>query len=259
MTGALVFVLGACIGSFLNVLADRLPAGRSIVHPPSHCEACGRRLTPLELIPILSYLLLRGRCRTCRAPIPRRVLLLELATAVAFWLLYLKYGVSLRLVILAFYFSLFLTIAVIDLEHKLILNRLVYPASPLALALCTFYPLGLAEGRAPLSSFLFSLLGGAICFLILLLPALIWREGMGWGDVKLAGLIGLALGFPGGLVALGLGIVAAGVPAIFLLALRIKGRHDSLPFGPFLAAGVLATLIWGQFIVDWYLRLFTWT
>lgn len=253
----IVFLIGASVGSFLNVIIDRLPAGRSIIRPPSHCDACGRRLKPFELIPILSYLILRGRCRYCGAKIPLRVLLVEGATGTSFLLLYLKYGLTLSWGILSFYFSLFLTIAVIDLERRMIPNKLIYPASPLALLLATFHPLGLAAGRTPLGNFLYSLLGGAVGFVILLLPALIWAEGMGWGDVKLSGLIGLALGFPGGAVALGLAILSGGILALLLLVLRIKGRKDAIPFGPFLSAGALIALIWGKFIVAWYLGLFT--
>lgn len=252
----IVFVIGACIGSFLNVIIDRLPAGRSIVNPPSHCEACGHRLSPLDLLPVLSYLILRGRCRYCQAPIPLRTFLVELVTGVAFFLLYLGYGLTIGWGILCFYFSLFLTIAMIDLEHRLIPNKLVYPACPLALLLASLHPLGLAAGRALPGSFLFSLLGGAVAFVILFLPALIWPEGMGWGDTKLAGLIGLALGFPGAVVALGLAILGGGILALMLLALKIKGRRDAIPFGPFLSAGALAALIWGKFIVSWYLGLF---
>lgn len=124
LLGLIAFSLGACVGSFLNVVADRLPEGGSLIRPPSHCPSCGHRLSPAELIPLLSYLWLRGRCHRCGARIPIRVLLVESATAAAFLLLYLKSGFTLQWGILAFYFSLFLTIAVIDVEHELILNKL---------------------------------------------------------------------------------------------------------------------------------------
>ncbi|RLC71904.1 MAG: prepilin peptidase, partial [Chloroflexi bacterium] len=229
LLGLIAFSLGACVGSFLNVVADRLPEGESIIRPPSHCPSCGHRLSPAELIPLLSYLWLRGRCHRCGARIPIRVLLVESATAAAFLLLYLKSGFTLQWGILAFYFSLFLTIAVIDVEHELILDKLVYPACPVAFALHSVYPMGI--GLSFPQSLFNSLLGGAVGFLVLLLPALIWREGMGWGDVKLAGLIGLATGFPGSLVALLLAILSGGVLAAILLLCGFKKRRDHLPFG----------------------------
>ncbi|HEX9796454.1 MAG TPA: prepilin peptidase, partial [Anaerolineales bacterium] len=129
-----LFVLGACVGSFLNVVADRLPAGESLLHPPSHCPACGRQLAKRELVPIVGWLALRGRCRTCTAPIPLRVPTVELTTALVFvaagWLI----SPWPRLVFTMGFASLLIAIAAIDLEHQVVPNRLVYPALALALA-----------------------------------------------------------------------------------------------------------------------------
>jgi len=115
--------------------------------------------------------------------------------------------------------------------------------------------LGLATDKAPLDAFLSALLGGGVSFIILLTPALIWSGGMGWGDIKLAGLIGLATGFPGSLVALGVAIIGGGLLAITLILLRRKNRRDVISFGPFLCAGALAALVWGKAIAGWYLGL----
>lgn len=127
-------LLGLVVGSFLNLCIDRLPRGESILWPGSHCEACGRRLGPLELVPVLSYLLLRGRCRHCGAAIAVRLPLVELVTGLLFALLWPAYGPGGRLLLASLYGAVLVIISGIDLEHQLILNRLVYPASAVALA-----------------------------------------------------------------------------------------------------------------------------
>jgi len=252
---AVAFILGAFIGRFLNILIDRFPDDKPI--PPTRADSATSRpgLKPQELIPILGHFLRQRYSHHTGARIPMRVLPLEVGTGIAFLLLYLKYGLTPEWGVMVFYFSLFLSIAVIDLEQGLIPNKLVYPACLLTLALASFYPLGLAAGKAPLDSFVSSLLGGVVAFVILLIPALIWAGRMGWGDVKLAGLIGLATAFPGSLIALALAILGGGIVAIVFVASKFKQRRESIPFGPFLSAGVMAALLWGKPIVDWYLGL----
>jgi len=187
-------ILGLAVGSFLNVCIDRLPRNESIVNPPSHCPVCQQKLTAKDLIPVFSYLRLRGRCRYCQAAIPRRLFWVELATAVIFALLYWHYGLSPALGIMAFYACLFTIIFVVDLEHGLILNKVVYPGMVVALLLA-LYPLPWLNEPMGMR-IAYTALGGAIGFGIFLLIALVSRGGMGWGDVKLAALIGLATGFP---------------------------------------------------------------
>lgn len=243
----LFFLLGAAIGSFLNVCIDRLPAGKSLVFPPSHCDACQHRLLPKDLIPVFSYLILRGRCRYCRAAITRRILWVEVLSGVLIVFLYWRYGLSFGFAINAFYCCLFIVLAVIDLEHRLILNKIVYPASAVALIIGVFLPHpGIVNG----------VIGGAIGFVLLLIPALICSRGMGWGDVKMAALIGLVTGFPLVFVSLIMAIVLGGLVAVFLLLLRIKRRKETIPFGPFLSLATVATLLWGSDILNWYLGLF---
>jgi len=236
-------LLGTAIGSFLNVCIDRLPAGKSLVYPPSHCDACQHRLSLKELVPVLSYLRLHGHCRYCQAPIPRRVFWVEVGTGLLFAFTYWHYGLSTEFAISAFYFCLFIVLGVIDLEHKLILNKIIYPAAAVVLIIDVFSPeIGIVNG----------VIGGAIGFGLLLIPALVSRGGMGWGDVKMAALIGLAIGFPLVFVALLMGIILGGLVAGLLLLRKIKKRKEPIPFGPFLSLATIATLLWGSDILNWY-------
>jgi len=252
----IVFLLGAVAGCFLNLAIDRLLAAMSLVNVDSYEETSQRGLMPWELLPVISYLFQQGRFRQDNVDIPFRALVVEIVTGSAFVFTYVKYGVTPQWGVLVFYFALFLTIAVIDMEHGLILDKLVYPACLVTSVLSSFYPLGLAEGRTLPGSFAYSLLGGAVAFVILLIPALIWVGRMGWGDVKFAGLVGIITGFPGGLVALAVAMLGGGLAAIYHF-FGLKERHASIPFGPFLSAGGLIALIWGQTITDWYLGFFS--
>ncbi|MGA9349657.1 MAG: prepilin peptidase [Anaerolineae bacterium] len=265
----LYVLLGLAISSFLNVCIDRLPERESIVSPPSHCPACGRRLAPFDLIPLLSYVLLRGRCRYCGAPIPRRVLLVESTTGLLFVLLWYRYGFSLRqdfgepfgsaqdrlsraaqgeplwLLLATLYTCFFIVIFFIDLEHHLVPNRVIYPAIVVALLAIPFDPGHSAKGL---------LLGGLIGFALLFLIAFVYPAGMGMGDVKLATFVGLVVGFPSVFVALFLSFVAGGLVGGGLLLTGLKGRKDPIPFAPFLVAGGMIAMLYGKEIMDWYLR-----
>ena len=246
-------ILGLVVGSFLNVCIDRLPQNKSIAYPPSHCEACEHKLAVKDLIPVFSYLRLRGRCRYCQASIPRKLLWVEVATAVIFALLYWHYGLSAELGVMAFYGCLFIIIFVIDLEHGLILNKVVYPGMVVALLLALYPWPWLTQSIGMRVAY--AALGGAIGFAIFLLIALVSRGGMGWGDVKLAALIGLAAGFPMVFVAIIMAAILGGIVAVALLIARKRGRREMIPFGPFLAVAAMVTLLWGNNILSWYLGL----
>jgi leader peptidase (prepilin peptidase)/N-methyltransferase len=258
----LIFILfGLVVGSFLNVVIDRLPAGKSLAYPPSHCPSCNKRLGVKDLVPVLSYSLLKGRCRYCGERIPVRVLLVEAVTGAAFGSLFAYFGLSPEMAIASFYFCLLLVIAVIDLEHQLILNRLVYPAAVIA-AVFTFMFHRLDFNVMPAKLNMFpnipqAAIGCAIGLVLFLLIAILSRGGMGLGDVKMAALMGIMLGFPSVLVAIFLAIIAGGIMAIVLLATRKKGRKQAIPFGPFLALGTMLALIWGNSIWGWYARGFS--
>jgi leader peptidase (prepilin peptidase)/N-methyltransferase len=249
------FLLGMSIASFLNVCIDRLPAHQSLVFPPSHCSACNRRLAAKDLIPIFSYLWLRGRCRYCGAAIPRRILWVELGTAVLFGLACWRFGVNIELAVALFYICILMVLMVIDWEKGLILNKIVLPAIGASIVISAAFSIFLPDveivpfiGRAAI--------GGGIGLVIFLLIVIVSRGGMGWGDVKLAALIGLATGFPLVFIALLIGVVMGGVVAALLLVFKIKKRKEAIPFGPFLAIAAIATLLWGNSILSWYQGLF---
>ena len=252
----LFFCIGAALGSFMNVVADRLPAGKSIVTPPSHCSDCQYKIPATDNIPICSYLWLRGKCRNCGTTIPMRLFWVELGTAVVFAFLYWHYGLGWELALVAFYCCLFIVLLLIDLEHRILPNKIVYPGIIIATVIAAS---GTAFGFEPgyIADTGFRLwivdaaIGGSIGFGLLFIIAILARGGMGWGDVKLAALIGLVTGFPLIFVALFLGIIAGGFTAAILLITKIKGRKDAIPFGPFLSLATMATLFWGTDLLNW--------
>jgi leader peptidase (prepilin peptidase)/N-methyltransferase len=235
-------LLGMAVGSFINAAADRIPARQSLLSPPSHCEACGRRLGPAELVPVLSYLILRGRCRNCGASIGVRTLFVEIATGLLFGLA--AYVVMpaeaaewLSLLLISYYLATLILVTIADLEHGLVPNRAVVPGIGAALLGATVagWPDGLYDALGGLIG------AGVIALIILLVPA-----GMGWGDAKLAGFIGLITGLPGILFALFIAFVSGGLVAAALMASGKRRRGDTIPLGPFLALGGAATLLCGE-------------
>jgi leader peptidase (prepilin peptidase) / N-methyltransferase len=232
--------VGAAIGSFLNVVADRLPKHRSLMVPPSCCPACGHALTPRELIPIVSYLAQRGRCRECGDRIGPRVVVVEAITAVLFALAAVRWtgpgwAAIGELVLVSFALSVLVLITITDLEHGLILDKVSIPAINLAVGVALYrgWPTMLHHGLG-------GILGaGLIAAIILLVPG-----GMGWGDAKLAGFIGLMTGLAGLPFALFISFVSGGLIAGVLLASGRVTRRDTMPLGPFLAVGGAVTLLY---------------
>lgn len=246
-------LLGLCMGSFVNVCIDRLPRRESIIKPPSHCSACNHKLGILDLVPLFSYLWLRGRCRYCRTPIPLRLPVVEGMTALLFTFLFWRFGLGLELGISLIYASLLIIIFVIDLENQLVLDKVTYPGMVLALAFSFFRP-----GPGVVSS----LEGGALGLVGMALPLIVYRfclcerrqDGMGMGDVKLGALVGLMIGYPLVVIALLVAVITGGLVAAILLISGAKKRSDSIPFAPFLATSAMVTLIWGPAIYQWYLQ-----
>ena len=250
----LIGLVGLAVGSFLNVCIDRLPRGQSIVAAPSHCEACGRPLAPVDLVPVFSFLWMRGRCRYCSARIPRRLLFVELATGVLFAFVAFRYGVTAQAGVLLAFVSVLALIFVVDLERSLILDKVIYPSIVVALLAVPWGPVG---HDATIQGAYFDalkgfLLSGGVLFAIYMFA----RGGFGAGDVKLGALLGIMMGFIPVIVALQISFVVGGVVAVALLALRLRRRRDYIPFGPFLAGAGMVSLFWGQAIFDWYQHLF---
>ncbi len=232
------FLAGAAVGSFVNLAADRLPAGGSLLRPPSGCPGCGRRLRPWELVPILSYFLLRGRCSSCGRPIGRRVWLVELAAAVLAWLVCLRLGFNPAGGAAFALCAALLLLAVVDQETGLLPDVVTWPL--LAAGLLW----GLVRGAALQAGLGGLLLGGLIWLTGFGYFRITGREGMGGGDPKLAGAIGAWLLAEAGLFAL---TGAAALGAIHGLALTLAGRagmRTALPFGPFLSLGATLALLW---------------
>src|SRR5919202_2572833 len=245
MAEALVaFFPGLALGSFLNVVAARVPLRRSIVRPASACMSCGARVAARDNIPVVSYLLLRGRCRACGARIPLRYPAVELATALLFVGCALRFGLSRDAVVAAFVCTVLVAISATDLEHRIVPNRIVVPGAVAVLAAQTaLHPSPeWAIGAVGASGFL-------------LLAALAYPAGMGMGDVKLALLMGAALGRTVPLAPL-VGMVAALVPSAVLFARHGQAaRKMGLPLAPFLALGSVVALFAGGPLLDAYLSL----
>jgi leader peptidase (prepilin peptidase)/N-methyltransferase len=232
------------LGSFLNVVAARLPEGRSLVSPPSSCLACGTQIARRDNVPVLSYLLLRGRCRGCGTRIGLRYPLVELGTALLVAACFLAFGFSGEAFLAAFFVAVLVALSAIDVERRILPDKIVLPSAAAVLAA----HVALEPGRAP--EWVLSALGAA---LFLFVAVLVHPKGMGMGDVKMSLLLGAMLGRTVG-VALMIGMVAALVPAVWLLARHgAKARKMGIPFGPFLALGAVAALFWGEALLDAYL------
>jgi len=242
-------LFGLLIGSFLNVVAWRLPRGESLVKPRSKCPGCDTQLKAYDNIPLFSWLLLRGRCRGCGESISARYPVVEAVTAALYVLVVaLKWGDVLQTVLGLVLVTFLVPIAVIDLDLKIIPNKLTAPAAVLAVALgAVLEPSYLPEQLA----------AGAGALIFFLLPTLIHQKGMGMGDVKLVAVLGLYLGravVPGIFIALILGVVVGA--AVIAMKGMSEGRRTKIPFGPFLAVGALIAFFVGDSIVDSYVDSF---
>jgi leader peptidase (prepilin peptidase)/N-methyltransferase len=248
---AIIFLLGLAVGSFLNVCIHRLPAGESVVGPRSHCRACGGVLGPLDLIPVVSYLMLRGRCRRCGAPFSARYALVELATGALFAWCFFVFGPAPALIRALVLTAFLVVVALIDYDHQLILDKVV---AWLAAAGVIINLALVPSPAAMLPLLLDMLLGGLLGGGVILAIAVATRGGMGGGDIKFFAALGLWFGWQLTLLILFLAFVIGGVGGAALLLLRLKGRRDLIPFGPFIAAGAFAALLYGPAVVAWYAR-----
>lgn len=260
MTGAGFTFAGVCalfgllVGSFLNVVVHRVPARLSVVSPPSACPGCGSQIRARDNVPVLSWLLLRGRCRDCGTRISARYPLTELLTAIVYAALGLAVGPHWDLPAMLYLGALSVALSLIDVDVHRLPNAIVLPAYPVSLALLA--PAAALDSRW--SDLLRGLAGGTILFVIFLLLALVKPGAMGFGDVKLVGVLGLYLGWEGWgtlLVGAFLPFLVGGAVGVAMMVGSGAGRNSPIPFGPFLLLGALVAVVWGASLAHAYVDL----
>jgi leader peptidase (prepilin peptidase)/N-methyltransferase len=255
MTGLyiLAFLFGSIIGSFLNVCIFRIPKDMSLIRPASRCPSCNTPIKPYDNIPVLSFLMLGGRCRHCRAKISSRYPLVETLNALFYVAVVWRYGLGWHVPFLCVFCSAMIVIAFIDLDFQIIPDLITLPGILIGLIASSFLlpdpfardsSLGLREGIIGAVS------GGAIFYLI----AVVSRGGMGGGDIKMMAMVGSFSGWKSVLLTTFAGSLFGSVVGLFLIAFKGKGRKTKVPFGPFLAFGALLTLFFGQEILAFYLH-----
>ena len=238
-------IFGLVFGSFYNVVGLRVPKKESIAFPPSHCTKCDWQLTALDLVPVFSYLFLRGRCRSCGEKIHWVYPLMEFITGALFAISFWKIGFELELIIAILFMSLLVIITVSDIAYMLIPDKVLLPIGALLLVLRLFIPL---------DPWWDSLLGAALGFGILLLIAMLSKGGMGGGDIKLFFVIGLVLGVSGTLMTLFFASLIGSIAGIFMLRIKNQGRKTPVPFGPSIALGAVIVYFWGDALLGWYMN-----
>ena len=247
MTVAAIAALGLVIGSFLNVVIARLPEHRSLWGPRSACPSCGASIAWHDNIPILSFVALRARCRACDARIAWRYPIVEALTCGSFMLAYATIGLSPALAPALVLLASLIAITFIDLDHQIIPDVITVPG------IVTGVAANLATGAVPwLDSVIGAIVAGGLFFAIIVASG----GGMGGGDMKLAAMLGAFLGWKLTLVALFLAVLGGGGVAVAVLSVGRKGRKDPIPFGPFLAVGGAAALLWGRSLMAWYFDVF---
>ena len=259
ITYVMAGVFGLCIGSFLNVVIYRVPLGMSIAFPASHCPRCGMSIRWYDNVPVLSYLLLGGKCRGCRVPISPRYTIVELANALL-WLACVwvfRQDSLLMAALAAITMSLLICVFFIDLEHMIILDRFQLMLAAVAVAVIFVDPSALSGGTRWWSHLIGAAAGfGVFCLIALLGRRMFGREALGGGDVKLAAVMGLWLGWQKLLLAVLLASVAGSVVLLILQAVRKeKDSGREYPFAPFLTAGFALAILCGDGIIGWYMAL----
>ena len=249
----LVIIYGLLIGSFLNVLIYRIPRDESIAFPGSHCPECDHKLRWYDNIPVMSYMMLKGKCRYCGTKISVQYPLIETFNTIIYVVLYIFFGWSIDFVAFALLASVLIAIAGIDLKEQIIPDSLVLyilVIEVLHKALNYFI-----NGVSP--RLVDSLLGLAVAGGIFLLIVLLSKGGMGGGDVTLIGALGFVIGLKGILLTIFFSFILGAIISIFLLASGLKTRKDPIPFGPFIILGFFITLLWGNGIISWYFDILT--
>jgi leader peptidase (prepilin peptidase) / N-methyltransferase len=245
-----IFLIGLCIGSFLNVCIYRLPEGRSIVRPASACPQCGGQLGWYDNIPLLSYIVLRGRCRTCRTSISPRYPIVELLTAMFALAIWLRFGAHPQTAVYFAFIAALLVITFIDIDHGIIPDVISLPGIPVGFALSFFLP-----RVGWLDSLLGIAIGAGVLFLVAGAYQLFTgKEGMGLGDVKLLGMIGAFVGWQGVIFTIMVSSLTGTVIGLALMLRAGKSMKMAIPFGPFLSIGAIVYVFFGPEWIDWYLN-----
>ncbi len=250
-----IFIFGSFIGSFLNVCISRIPQGESIAHPPSHCSFCGKDLKPLDLIPLISYIFLKGRCRYCSTELSLEYPLMEIFTGVLFSLIYIAFGASFALIKYMVFASLAIVIGFIDFKHQDVYS------STILIGGCSAIIFMILEGvvsngwkfnMAIVSNYLLGAFIGAICIAFIVYTT----KGMGEGDIQIAALCGAFLGWKLAILTLFLSFFIGGTAAGILLLRKKKKGKDSMAYGSFLCIGAFVALFIGNALIKYYLLFF---
>lgn len=247
MYTCLFFIYGLVFGSFFNVVGLRVPKRESIVRPPSHCTVCNRNLTIKDLVPVFSYVFLKGKCRGCGTKIHWVYPVMELATGLLFAFAYYQLGFTLELVVALLFISLLVIITVSDIAYMLIPDKIL---------LFFLIPLIVLRVFEPLSPWWDSIVGAVVGFGVLFLIAIVSKGGMGGGDIKLFFVIGLVLGWVPTLLTLFLASIIGTVIGVISLRRTKQSRKTPIPFGPSIAIAAIIAYFYGESLVDWYVNLF---
>lgn len=248
LESVLIFILGVTIGSFLNVCIYRIPIGKSIAFPPSHCTNCEHNLNPVDLIPILSYIFIGGKCRYCKKKISLRYPIIEAVNGILYLLVYFKFGLSIITLKYCILVSILIVIGMIDYDTQFVFTSTTFFGGIVAVIFIIFQAIVYKSGTVDL------LLGGVIGFAIIGLIVFL-TKGMGEGDIEIAAICGLFLGIKGILLGLFLAIVIGGLVGIIILALKLKKAKEKIAFGPFIAIGSLISMLWCVEILNSYWKL----
>lgn len=243
-----IFLFGLILGSFINVCIYRLPRGESVAYPASHCPVCQTAIRAHQNIPVISFILLGGRCGTCGIQISWKYPLVEALHGVAFLFIFQQFGPTLNTLIYCLFFAALVAVTFIDLSHRIVPDQITLPGMVIGVVCAsTVLPPGM------LSSLIGLFAGGGIFYLVAVLSlAILKKEGMGGGDIKLIAMIGAFLGWKGMLLTIFLAACSGSFIGILLILAQGRDRAEPIPFGPFLALGAVVALFWEKNILDWY-------
>lgn len=251
ITGFIIFTIGLVIGSFSNVCIYRIPRNESLVWPGSHCPKCSKPIKFYDNIPLISYIILKGKCRNCGEPIPLQYPIVELATGLFYLALYLFYGLQLIALVYMILCSVLIIISFIDLKVEIIPDTISLPFIVIGFVLSFFL-----RNINPLDSMLGIITGGGSLLLVAIFGSKLFKkEAMGGGDIKLAAMIGAFFGWKLTLLSLFLSFFLGSIIGIIVLAASKDKSNNIIPFGPFIALGAMISMFWGNAIIHWYLMI----